>query len=251
MQYRISVPVADIHGTPALEPLRGRFETQLVMGEIFDVAEEKDGWCKGACGHDGYAGYVESRFLARDAAAATPHIVNTPTHIVITARSHTYAAASMKAQPKGVLSFGSLIAVTRTEQDFAELAGGAWIYGRHIAPLGHTEKDHIATAKKFLETPYYWGGRSGFGIDCSGLVQVCLGHAGIKTPRDSGDQERAVGKTVEKPQAGDIVFFKGHVGMMADDANLLHANATHMKCVIEPLEDVMARGGEITSVKRI
>ncbi|MBU6475346.1 MAG: C40 family peptidase [Alphaproteobacteria bacterium] len=243
MQFQIASPVADIHGVPDLNALRGKFETQLVMGEIFDVEEEKDGWCRGSCAHDGYAGFVESRHLRKE--------IVVPTHIVVTARSNTYAAPSIKSLFTGALSFGSLVRVTGTGQDFMQIAGGNWIYARHIAPAGMTEKDHVATAKKFLETPYYWGGRSGFGIDCSGLVQVCLGRAGLRVPRDSGDQEQAVGKTVDAPQAGDIVFFKGHVGMMADDANLLHANATHMKTVIEPLEDVIARRGEIVSVKRL
>ena len=243
MQFEIASPVADIHGAPDLNVLRGKFETQLVMGEIFNVEEEKDGWCKGTCGHDGYAGYVESRHLRKKTAA--------PTHIVISARGNVYAAPTIKSPYMNTLSFGSLIHVTAIDQGFAQVDGSGWIYARHLAPVETHEKDHIVTAKKFLETPYYWGGRSGFGIDCSGLVQVCLGFAGIKTPRDSCDKEGAIGQAVDTPQAGDIVFFKGHVGMMADDANLLHANAHHMKTVIEPLEHVMARRGEITSIKRI
>ncbi len=243
MQFQIASPVADIHGVPDLDVLRGKFETQLVMGELFDVTEEEDGWCKGTCAHDGYAGYIESRHLTEE--------VTTPTHIVVTARSNTYVSPSVKSAFRGALSFGSLIKVTDIGQDFVQMEGGHWIFKKHIEAIGHIEKDHIATGKKFLETPYYWGGRSGFGIDCSGLVQVCLGRAGLKTPRDSEVQEHAIGRAVDSPKAGDIIFFRKHVGMMADDVNLLHANGTHMKTVIEPLGDVIARRGEVTSIRRV
>lgn len=113
------------------------------------------------------------------------------------------------------------------------------------------EKDHVATALKFLETPYCWGGRSGFGIDCSGLVQVSLARAGIAVPRDTEDQEHAVGKPVNDLQRGDLAYFKGHVGIMTDAENILHANAFHMKVCVEPLRDVEKRGGAITSVRRV
>jgi cell wall-associated NlpC family hydrolase len=264
--HQIISPVADVYGVPDTQAKRGKFETQLVQGEIFTVIEEKDGWCKGTCAHDKYPGYVESIHL-------TKHTTS-PTHIVTAARSHTYREPSIKSARTVTLGFGSLIKLTGKEEGFVQVNGGAWIYEKHVASLDTPEKDYIATASKFLETPYYWGGRSGFGIDCSGLVQVSLARAGIAVLRDSDEQEQAIGKPVVIPaeagisgpspqdtgfrrydgygtQAGDIVFFKGHVGLMADDRNLLHANAFHMKTVIEPLADVVGRGNAVTSVRRV
>jgi cell wall-associated NlpC family hydrolase len=243
MKYQITAPVVDVHGVPDAGAVRGKFETQLVQGEIFIVAEEKNGWCKGTCAHDSYPGYVESAHL-------TKHVVPA-THIVSAARSHLYREASIKSPFVATLGFGSQIKLTGHDNGFAQVNGDAWIFEKHVAPLAALQKDYIATARKFLETPYYWGGRSGFGIDCSGLVQVCLARAGINAARDSGDQETSLGKQADAAQAGDIVFFKGHVGLMADDKNLLHANAFHMKTVIEPLADVVARGNAVTSVRRI
>ena len=243
MKYQVTAPIVDVYGVPDLKAQRGKFETQLVYGEIFTVEEEKDGWCKGACAHDNYPGYVESIHLTKHAVPAT--------HIVTAARSHTFRDPSINSPFMGTLGFGSLIKVTGTDQGFVQVHGDAWIFEKHIAPIGSTDKDYIATARKFLETPYYWGGRSGFGIDCSGLVQVSLARAGIAAPRDSDIQENSIGKAVDKAQAGDIIFFKGHVGLMADDRNLLHANAFHMKTVIEPLDDVVARGNAVTSVRRV
>jgi cell wall-associated NlpC family hydrolase len=241
--HQIIVPAVDILGTPDNAAPRGKFETQLVFGEFFLIEEEKNGWSKGACAHDGYAGYVESRCLAKPTAPAT--------HIVTAARSLVYHEASIKSPLLNAVSFGSLITITATDKDWARLSNGAWIYQKHIAPVDAPDKDHVATARKFLETPYYWGGRSGFGIDCSGLVQVCLARAGIKAPRDTEDQEKAIGTAADEHKAGDIIFLPGHVGIMADGENLIHASSFHMKVMIEPLGLVTKRHEGITAVRRV
>jgi len=243
MKFQVISPVADVYGAPDTRPLRGKFETQLVLGEIFIGVEEKKGWCKGACAHDGYAGYVETRHLAKSLAPAT--------HIVTAARSHAYRDATIKSQHIGMLSFGSLVTITASDRGWAQMDGGAWLYPRHLAPVDTADTDYIATARKFLETPYYWGGRSGFGIDCSGLVQVSLARAGIRAPRDTEMQKDALGAAADTTKAGDIVFFPGHVGLMVDERHLIHANAFHMKVVIEPVGDVISRSEGITSIRRL
>ena len=74
-------------------------------------------------------------------------------------------------------------------------------------------------------------------------MEVSATLAGISLPRDSHEQESFLTQDVtNKPrQRGDIVFWKGHVGIMVNAVNILHANAYHMSCVIEPLEVVEKR----------
>jgi cell wall-associated NlpC family hydrolase len=214
----------------------------LLRGEIFMVEEEKNGWCKGRCAHDNYPGYIESKYLTK---AVTPS-----THVVTAAQSHVYQDPTMKSAKLETLGFGSLLAIVGEKEGWAKINGGGWIFQKHLTPTDKLEKDMIATAKKFLEVPYYWGGRSGFGIDCSGLMQACFARAGISIPRDTDVQEASVGNAAEKPQKGDIVFFPGHVGLMVDDQNIIHANAFHMKVTVEPLTVVAERSKKITAVKR-
>ena len=270
MEHHVTSPTAEVRGVPDKTALRGKLESQLVFGEGFIVEEEKNGWCKGRCKHDGYAGYVEAAYLSSKPFQAT--------HIVTAARSHVYAEASIKSPLLATLSFGSHLVILseaknpnsvgnigdssiasgslRMTEGFSEVAlspagKSGYIYSKHLSPLAVREKDPVATALKFLETPYCWGGRSGFGIDCSGLVQVSLARAGIAIPRDTEDQENTAGKAVNDIQRGDLVYFKGHVGIMTDAKNILHANAFHMKVCVEPLQDVEKRGGGITAVRRV
>ena len=99
------------------------------------------------------------------------------------------------------------------------------------------------------------------GIDCSGLVQVSHHAAGIACPRDSDMQAAELGSEIPIPanleglERGDLIFWKGHVGIMADGLMLLHANAHHMAVVVETLPETAARilktGSPITAIRRI
>ena len=115
-------------------------------------------------------------------------------------------------------------------------------------------------AERFVGVPYLWGGRTRLGVDCSGIVQIALDAAGMVCPRDSDMQQDEVGNAVLIPNdleglhRGDLVFWKGHVGMMIDGVMLLHANAHHMAVAVEPLEVAVRRiarsGSEIVAIRR-
>ena len=249
-ERRIVAASAPLRRGPAAD---AALETEALHGEGVVVYDEAGDWAWAQLARDDYVGYLPVAALGESVE---------PTHRVAALRTHAYPAASIKRPPRLALSLGALLRVEAREGDFAVTADGLHVYAQHLSPIGQWETDFVAVAERFLETPYLWGGRTSEGVDCSGLVQSALGAAGIKTPRDSDMMEAALGSPAPVDEAlahlrrGDLIFWKGHVGVMRDARTLLHANGWHMKVASEPLADArsrVARGadGAITSIRRL
>jgi len=227
-------------------------DTEALHGERVIVYERNsEGWVWGQLERDNYVGFLPANALMLP--------LSRPTHRVSTQRTFIYPIADIKTPPLNALSFGSLIVIKRVESEFAISDRGA-IIAKHLTPLDRFEVDFIASARKFLGVPYLWGGRSSTGIDCSGLVQLSLQAAGIECPRDS-DMQAEIGKPVsffgdlKNLRRGDLIYWKGHIGLVTDDMKFLHANAFHMAVAEEPLKDAIERiradGSEVLAVRRL
>jgi len=223
-------PVVGLFSKPG-----GGMDRQLMYGATFLELDQKHGFSFGRAEPDGYVGYVETDCLAK---------ITKATHKVIRLNTHIYPTANMKTVPLMVLPMGASLDVARIKDGFAELTSGGFIPQQAVAPIDTYADDPVAVAELFLGTAYLWGGDSYQGIDCSGLVQTALGACGQSCARDSDMQQVEVGSEFgdNTPlQRGDLVFWPGHVGMMADADRLLHANAYHMRVTCEPLEEVSVR----------
>jgi cell wall-associated NlpC family hydrolase len=182
-----------------------------------------------------------------------------PTHRVCAPRTFVYPAASIKEPPLLALPLSAQVSIVDERGSFLVTRDRGFIWRPHLAPLDAPAEDFVAVAERLLDAPYLWGGKSSIGVDCSGLVQIALAAAGRAAPRDSDMQEAQLGEAVAigAPLArGDLVFWKGHVGIMRDPTTLLHANGTHMLVSSEPLALVRARNldagaGDITGVRRL
>ncbi|MBI1262079.1 MAG: peptidase P60 [Rhizobiales bacterium] len=228
-------------------------DTQLLFGEIFRVYEEEGGWAWGQSVLDDYVGYVDAKQLGSRPYRAT--------HQVVALRSFIYPKPDLKTRPAIPLGMNAKLRVTGASGEYSELERGGWIFTAHIAPVGSHVRDYVAVAEEFLGVPYLWGGRDTMGMDCSGLVQLALERAGITSLRDTDMQEATLGEALPEPldfttlKRGDLVFWKGHVGIMVDDQRLIHANGHHMRVAIERLDIAMTRiaraSGHVTSIKRL
>jgi cell wall-associated NlpC family hydrolase len=223
--------------------------TEALMGERVTVYEFNDeGWAWGQLADDGYVGWLPANALLAPREA--------PTHAVTALRTLAFPGASIKLPPVVMPPLGAKLNVTREQDRFAVSSLG-FLPASHLAPVGRHEADFVAVAERFLGTPYLWGGKTNYGLDCSGLLQVSLAACGVPCPRDSDMQERALGSAVEAKslRRGDLIFWNGHVAIVRDETSLVHANAFHMGVAIEPIAEAIARigasGSDVTSVRRL
>lgn len=227
---QLIAPIADLLTGP-----NGSRSRQILFGEAFLALEDRDGFTFGQAARDGYVGYVKQGDLG-------PPVANS--HWVSQRTSHIYQCPDIKSPDIGRLSFASQVSVLNIDGSFAKLRSGGFAPLQHLRPLGEILSDPASVAELFLGTPYLWGGNGGDGIDCSGLIQAACLACGLACPRDSDQQQGSLGHCLDKDmpfQRGDLLFWKGHVGMMLDQKQLIHANAHHMSVAVEPLRQAMDR----------
>lgn len=236
---RVAVPVAALRPVPDLT--KG-IDTELIQGEDVTVFDRADGWCWVKASSDGYVGYIRESALDEAATA--------PTHIVTVQRTFLYQEPELRKPYKDVLSMGSRVAITGEAEargnHYVTLSDGTAIFAKHVQPIGALDgADYVDIATRFLETPYLWGGRSGLGIDCSGLVQLSMLMTGRAAPRDTDMQAASLGEPIERGdlRRGDLVFWKGHVAIMEDAETIIHATGHTMTVVRENFEEAVQRIG--------
>ena len=231
---------ADLLGEPRPQ---AQLLRQAIYGEQVTVFEEKDGYSWIQREWDGYVGYVNSQTLSVR--------TENSTHRVIVPRTFLYPEADLRFQRTGYLSMASeIVVVGQTETrgtGYSQLSDGNWIISKHIRPVDEFAKDFVSVAKTLVYTPYLWGGNSGFGLDCAGLLQLSMMMTGKVVAADSDMQAASVGTPIDTSkgfdnlQRGDLIFWNGHIGIMEDQTILLHSSGYTMNVASEPLIQAIER----------
>ena len=200
--------------------------TQLLFGEHFEVLEEKKSWTLIRTAYEGYECWIDKKqFLPlKDIKGISESTTAITTEIVQLAEDQNKSiipillGSSLPKYNKKSFSLG------KEEYSFD---------GDSVFPFAK-KKEHsiIEVAKWYLNTPYLWGGRSPFGIDCSGFTQMVYKLNGIKLKRDAwqqADQGKVLG-FIEEAKPGDLAFFDNedgkivHVGIILAAGRIIHAS---------------------------
>ncbi len=235
-------------------------ETELLFGTLFHIHKIGRAWVWGqsecrlpGTRYPGYVGWCRTRDLGEMEMSSS--------HKISTLTAPIFTKPDIKSPVTHHLSIGSTFAALDREDRFLETADG-FVHEAHFNEIDQRPEimDWVEIAESFLGRPYIWGGISGFGLDCSGLIQSALRMSGSDAPRDSDQQSEmgsavAINPSLSGLRRGDLVFWKGHVGVMTSPTHLLHANAWHMCVASEPLKTAVQRiekqAGPITAIRRL
>jgi cell wall-associated NlpC family hydrolase len=219
-------------------------ETECLFGETVEILDESLDWVYCILNTDSYHGWVKKENLGK---------TKNPTHRVIANRSFVYTDKNPKSNYLLYLPLGAQLVIDNIQSEWAEIilynkkTKVGYVPSKHIVSLDHKVKDWVAIAELCLGTPYRWGGRDTIGIDCSALLQLSYQTYGENIPRNTSRQvklKKKIIKDIDDLRRGCAVFWKGHVGIMVDKFNCIHANAFHMQTKIEPLNQIIDRIGK-------
>ena len=250
-RYVVNVPVAPLL---RIGSTKSAVDTQLLYGTQFLVCQVSRGWAWGqevspikGSNVKGYVGFVKAKQLSENTFK--------PSHVVSSLKAPVFKGRDIKSPILTYLHLGAGLK-GKYKAEFLETELG-FVHKLHIGNISVESGDYVMVAESHAGLPYVWGGISSDGLDCSGLVQASLRSIGQDAPRDS-DMQAKMGKEVTRKQGlkrGDLVFWKGHVGIMQSASKIIHANAYHMKVESELLSTAIKRikekSGPITAIRRL
>lgn len=210
---------------------RGVAVTEALLGQPVDILRAEGDWRLVRTRDDRYLGWIRADRVRIGSAR--------PTHAITAVRAHAYALPRVQGEVLARLSWGARIRHLATHGDWHEVrlpdGRGAFVVAVACTAMAEIETvDPLEAWDRFLWTPYVWGGSSAWGIDCSGYVQLLHRMAGRSLPRDADQQARA-GTRVDRPEAGDLAIFPGHIGIMLDEQRIAHASGTAMRVTVDVL----------------
>lgn len=229
-----------------------RVVTQLLLGERVLIDEIRDGWAMVVAPEQpselddrGYPGWVPTDHLTSQPMDAGQDLTVDAT------------ATALRDAPFGDILLSGVVIGTRLTGTGTSYRGWsqvlvpgsddpAWVRASDVVPASDgsaSAEDVLQVAERLLDAPYVWGGLSGYGIDCSGLVHLACRRHGVQIPRDAHDQAQAAQEIpLDEAAPGDFYFFAWpgkkihHVGVVAGERRMVHASQNGGRVILEQLE---------------
>jgi hypothetical protein len=207
---------------------KSKLSSQILYGEKFKIIYKKNNWLKIKTSYDNYIGYIKRKKFS---------IKSNPTLKVNSLKSEIFKKINDKfIKTNQFLYFASRISKLRENNKFLEFEKNKWIKKKDLRKINHIEKNYSKIFKSFLNSRYLWGGKTVEGIDCSSLIQIYFYYNQTFFPRDTKDQIKFCKKKNKKKfSKGDIIFWRGHVGICLSKSKFIHAYGPRKKVLIMPI----------------
>ena len=190
---------------------------QILFGETFKIIKKELNWSYVSLMHDNYKGWIcNKQYISINNILFKKKISN---------KKYCNITISSIKQP---LLLGSIIPISKLIRKKINISEKLL-----FSEIKYSKKYFINISKKYLNTPYLWGGRSTLGIDCSGYTQMVYKFFNVQLPRDSKDQNKKGKKikSLSESKLGDLVFFTkknkkaiSHVGILLEKNKIIHAS---------------------------
>ncbi|MGM0497846.1 MAG: NlpC/P60 family protein [Bacteroidota bacterium] len=227
----ISVRIAPSH--------KSELTSQILFGEDFQILETKNDWSYIKTSYDNYEGWINNKenfviipeIFLKKLSDTEPFVVNAPiAKIYETTRKSNF-----------LIPGGSILPFFDRSSKSFQLYNSEYVLDEDLDENKTTRDFLTKIALEYSNCPYLWGGKTPFGIDCSGFTQIIYRIAGIRLPRDSSEQVHS-GKTISfinEAKPGDLAFFDNeegkitHVGIILKDQTIIHASGKVRKDMID------------------
>ncbi len=215
-------PIENVYSKPHI---KSKVSTQILYGEKFKVLSKSRDWLKIRTNFDKYSGFIKNDIFKTSFK---------PSYKVNSTKSLIYKKVKSKfIRSKRYLYFSSVIQNLENKKNYIKFDKNKWIKKKDLKKLDHIEKNYKKIVKLFLNTKYLWGGKSVDGIDCSALIQLFFKYNRKFFPRDTKDQIKYCKKKISQDfEDGDIIFWKGHVGLCLNRKKFIHAYGPKKKVLI-------------------
>jgi hypothetical protein len=219
-------PIENVYTKPNIN---SEVSTQILYGEKFKIISKSKNWVKIKTNFDEYLGFIKNDIFITSFK---------PSHKIFSTKSYIYKKVKSNfVKTKKYLYFSSIVQNLEDKKNYIEFDKNKWIKKKDLRKINHIEKNYKKILKLFLNTKYLWGGKSIDGIDCSALIQLFFKYNRKFFPRDTRDQIKYCKKKIAKEFSdGDIIFWKGHVGLCLDKKRFIHAYGPRKKVLIMPIK---------------
>ena len=235
----LNKPFANIYLKPSEKT---EVVSQVLYGEKFEIIFQKKNWAKIKTNFDNYIGFIKTIKFKENFS---------PLRKIFKKKSRIFKKKKNKFLKTGnFLYFGSGIEIRDQSKNYLEFEKNKWIRKKDTKKIDHLERNFNKVLKMFKNCKYLWGGKTSNGLDCSALVQIYFYYNRVFFPRDTSDQIIFCKKKFNKKfSKGDIIFWKGHVGVCLDKSKFIHAYGPRKKVLIMPINQTIRLIEKTTGLK--